>query len=137
MGNKKGGNAGLDLTPSLSGTQTLSLSGGGEWKSQGVSEGPAPGRARDMLPPPPPLSKSFYQRFLQGKQDTVAAVQELQKLRWSLERSRTSSPSSPFPCLSLLCSRYISLLVDRCLQESQIVSGASILNRKLGLPPPD
>ena len=32
--NNKGGNAGLDLTPSLSGTQTLSLSGGGEWKSQ-------------------------------------------------------------------------------------------------------
>ena len=27
-------NAGLDLTPSLSGTQTLSLSGGGEWQSQ-------------------------------------------------------------------------------------------------------
>ena len=106
-----------------------------------------------MLPPPPPLSKSFYQRFLQGKQDTVAAVQvslsvlgpsslkinlsflqELQKLRWSLERSRTSSPSSPFPCLSLLCSRYISLLVDRYLQ---IMSGDSLLNRNLGLPPPD
>ena len=34
--NKKGenGNGGLDLTPSLGGTQTLSLSGGGEWKSQ-------------------------------------------------------------------------------------------------------
>ena len=32
--NKEGGNGGLDLTPSLSGTQTLSLSGGGEWKSQ-------------------------------------------------------------------------------------------------------
>ena len=32
--NKKNGNGGLDLTPSLSGTQTLSLSGGGEWKSQ-------------------------------------------------------------------------------------------------------
>jgi len=116
------GKGGLDLTPSLSGTQTLSLSGpGGEWQSQGVSEGPAPGRARDMLPPPPPLSKNFYQRFLQGKQDTVAAVQELQKLRWSLERSRTSSQSSPFPCLSLLCSRLISLLVDR----------------NLGLPPAD
>ena len=109
-----------------------------------------------MLPPPPPLSKSFYQRFLQGKQDTVAAVQvslsvlgpsilkinqsflkELQKLRWSLERSRTSSPSSPFPCLSLLCSRYISLLVDRCLQERQIISGDSLFARNLGLPPPD
>merc|ERR1712203_667684 len=87
----------------------------------GVSEGAAPGRPRDMLPPPPPLSKTFYQRFLQGKQDTVAAVQELQKLRWSLEKSRTSSPSSPFPCLSLLCSRLISLLVDR----------------NLGLPPAD
>ena len=31
---EKKGNAGLDLTPSLSGTQTLSLSGGGEWQSQ-------------------------------------------------------------------------------------------------------
>ena len=31
---KKGEHVGLDLTPSLSGTQTLSLSGGGEWQSQ-------------------------------------------------------------------------------------------------------
>ena len=31
---EKKGNVGLDLTPSLSGTQTLSLSGGGEWQSQ-------------------------------------------------------------------------------------------------------
>ena len=64
----------------------------------------------------------------------MVLLQELQKLRWSLERSRTSSPSSPFPCLSLLCSRYISLLVDRYLQ---IMSGDSLLNRNLGLPPPD
>ena len=33
-----------------------------------------------MLPPPPPLSKNFYQRFLQGKQDTVAAVQVILNL---------------------------------------------------------
>ena len=33
-GEEKKENVGLDLTPSLSGTQTLSLSGGGEWQSQ-------------------------------------------------------------------------------------------------------
>merc|ERR1712083_87632 len=46
----------LDLTPSLSGTQTLS-STGGEWKSEGVSDNvPLPDEGGEELPPPPPPS---------------------------------------------------------------------------------
>merc|ERR1711902_295601 len=42
----------LDLTPSLSGTQTLSLTGGGEWKSEGVSDNvPLPDNGTEELPP--------------------------------------------------------------------------------------
>ena len=112
------GAGGLDLTPSLGATQTLSLSGpGGEWQSQGVSDSvPLPGGApSDSLPPPPPASRSFHQRFLVGQSSSEMAVKEIQKLKWCLDRSRSTSPSSPFPCLSLLCSRLVTLMEARDL----------------------
>ena len=102
----------LDLTPSLSGTQTLSLTGG-EWKSEGVSDNvPLPDEGGEELPPPPPPSRSFHQRFLAGHSSTTLAVKELQKLKWTLDKiSRPNSP--PFPDLSLACKRFLLILVER------------------------
>merc|ERR1719468_4667 len=73
---------GVDLTPSLSEAQTLSLTEDGEWRSEGVSESvplPAPGTgsAQDQsLPPPPPPSRSFHHRFLEGRSSSADAVRE-------------------------------------------------------------
>lgn len=105
----------LDLTPSLSGTQTLSLTGGGEWKSEGVSDNvPLPDNGTEELPPPPPPSRSFHQRFLAGQSCTTLAVKELQKLKWTLDK--ISSPNSPpFPDLSLACKRFLLILVEKGL----------------------
>merc|ERR1712126_338403 len=106
----------LDLTPNLGGTQTLSLSGGpdGHWKSEGVGDTvPLPGGGdQGDLPPPPPPSRSFRQRFLADQPNTEMAVKELQKLKWTLNRRRVTNTNSPFPCLSLACSRLISLMVS-------------------------
>jgi len=102
----------LDLTPSLSGTQTLSLTGG-EWKSEGVSDNvPLPDEGGEELPPPPPPSRSFHQRFLAGHSSTTLAVKELQKLKWTL--NKISCPNGPpFPDLSLACKRFLLILVER------------------------
>ena len=79
------GEEGLDLTPSLSGAQTLSLSSSGDWVSQGVSDSvPLPSQPSDhTLPPPPPPCRNFHHRFLEGRSSSSDAVKELQKLRWT------------------------------------------------------
>ena len=122
----------LDLTPSLSGAQTLSLTGG-EWKSEGVSDNvPLPDTGGEDLPPPPPPSRSFYQRFLSGQPDTTLAVKELQKLRWTLDR--TTSPSSPpFPDLSLACKRFVQITVVRGMGSKEDPLGEEDRASKLGL----
>jgi hypothetical protein len=106
---------GLDLTPSLSGPQSLSLTGpDGEWRREGVAgAAPLPGPpGTALLPPPARPSRAFQERFLAGRASTEQAVKELQKLRWTLDRS-CPGLEPPFPCLSLLCSRLLTLAAAR------------------------
>jgi len=112
-------NSKVDLTPSLSGMQTLSLSSEGEWTSSGVSDAlPMPQSSslrdnEDSLPPPPPPCRPFHDRFLAGRSSTVEAVKELQKLKWTKDRTTAAVASSPFPDLSESCKDLVMVLVDR------------------------
>ena len=73
----------VDLTPSLRGTQTLSLSEDGKWKSEGVSDSVPLSGTEDNLPPPPPPTRSFHDRFLKGRSSNTDALKEIQKLKWT------------------------------------------------------
>ena len=72
----------VDLTPSLRGTQTLSLTENGDWKSDGVSDS-VPLQGGEEMPPPPPPSRNFYDRFLLGRSSNSDALKEIQKLKWT------------------------------------------------------
>ena len=73
----------VDLTPSLRGTQTLSLTEDGKWKSEGVSDSVPLSGTEDNPPPPPPPSRSFHDRFLSGRSSNTDALKEIQKLKWT------------------------------------------------------
>lgn len=73
----------VDLTPSLRGTQTLSLTDNGEWRSEGVSDSVPLHGGEENPPPPPPPSRNFHDRFLLGKSSNSAAIKEIQKLKWT------------------------------------------------------
>ena len=73
----------VDLTPSLRGTQTLSLTEDGTWKSEGVSDSVPLSGTEDNPPPPPPPSRSFHDRFLSGRSSNTDALKEIQKLKWT------------------------------------------------------
>jgi hypothetical protein len=104
----------LDFTPSLSGTQTLSLDAGGEWRSAGLtSEIPLPLQGMRELPPPPKPTASFYERFLRGKRDSLEAQKEVEKLRWIV--GRQAPPAAPFPDLTVSLKQLLQLMVDKGL----------------------
>ena len=73
----------VDLTPSLRGAQTLSLTEDGKWKSEGVSDSVPLAGTEDNMPPPPPPSRSFHDRFLLGRSSNTDALKEIQKLKWT------------------------------------------------------
>ena len=107
-------NAGPDFTPSLSGTQTLSLDGSGAWRSEGLtSEIPLPLQGMRELPPPPKPTASFYQRFLRGKRDSVEAQKEVEKLRWVL--ARHEAPQAPFPDLTASLKKLVEVMAEKGL----------------------
>ena len=108
----------VDLTPSLTGLQTLSLSEDtGGWVSQGVSDSvPLPPSSQDKetsLPPPPPPCRSFHDRFLAGRSSAADAVKEIQKLRWTRDRTTAAVADSPFPDLSAACRDLVLVMVAR------------------------
>jgi hypothetical protein len=106
---------GLDFTPSLSGTQTLSLDSSGDWRSAGLtSEIPLPLQGMRELPPPPKPTASFYERFLRGKRDTVEAQKEMEKLRWIVSR-REAAAAAPFPDLTVCLKKLVEVMVARDL----------------------
>jgi len=104
----------VDFTPSLTGTQTISLAGDGNWKSEGLtSEIPLPPGGLENLPPPPKQTTSFYIRFLRGKPDTVGATKEIQKLKWIL--SKQSALVVVYPDLTECCRKLLALLLEHNL----------------------
>merc|ERR1712155_484065 len=108
----------VDLTPSLTWLQTLSLSEHtGGWVSQGVSDSvPLPPSGQDKetsLPPPPPPCRSFHDRFLAGRSSDADAVKEIQKLRWTRDRTTAAVADSPFPDLSAACRDLVLVMVAR------------------------
>jgi hypothetical protein len=105
---------GLDFTPSLSGTQTLSLDEDGTWRSAGLtSEIPLPLQGMRDLPPPPKPTASFYERFLRGKRDSVDARKEVEKLRWILGRRDVTT--APFPDLTVSLQKLVEVMVAKGL----------------------
>lgn len=104
--------AGVDFTPSLTGTQTVSLGGDGNWKSDGLTPDiPLPPQGLENLPPPPKQTTSFYTRFLRGRADTVEAVKEIQKLRWTV--SRQNALCVPYPDLTLCCKNLLNVVLEK------------------------
>lgn len=57
--------------------------------------------------------RPFHDRFLAGRSSTVEAVKELQKLKWTKDRTTAAVASSPFPDLSESCKDLVMVLVDR------------------------
>merc|ERR1719221_926267 len=111
---------GVDLTPSLSGAQTLSLAEDGEWRSEGVSEAvplPAPGSGDQSLPPPPPPCRSFHHRFLEGRSSSADALKEIQKLKWTRDRTTSAVTDAPFPDLSEACHDLVEVMAARGLGQ--------------------
>ena len=104
----------IDLTPSLTGAQTVSLGGDGNWKSQGVSaEIALPPQGLENLPPPPKPTSSFYVRFLRGRPDSIKATEELQKLKWIL--SKQSALLVPYPDLTQCCRDLLLIILEKNL----------------------
>lgn len=115
-------NGDVDLTPSLKGTQTLSLGDDGKWISSGDdyarNQMPVPPGGLQNLPPPPKPTASFYTRFLEGRNDSIEAEKEVQKLRWILSRHCVTVP---YPDLTLSCKTLLNF----------------VLKHNLGVIPPD
>eukprot|EP00088_Acartia_fossae_P063557 TRINITY_DN775_c0_g1_i4.p1 TRINITY_DN775_c0_g1~~TRINITY_DN775_c0_g1_i4.p1 ORF type:complete len:356 (-),score=91.20 TRINITY_DN775_c0_g1_i4:131-1144(-) len=105
----------LDLTPSLLGTQTVSIGSDGNWATNdGAAAGQMPPAAAGIenLPPPPKQTPSFYMRFLEGKTDTVEAEKELQKLRWVLSKHPVDVP---YPDLTSCCQTLLGVVLQHQL----------------------
>merc|ERR1712183_5141 len=105
----------VDLTPSLRGTQTLSLTEDGKWKSEGVSDSVPLSGTEDNPPPPPPPSRSFHDRFLSGRSSNTDALEEIQKLKWTRDRTTAAIKDIPFPDLTEVCKKLLLLMVEKNL----------------------
>lgn len=105
-----------DLTPSLTGTQTLSLTDDGNWISAGgdyaKNQMPVPPGGLQNLPPPPKPTASFYTRFLEGQENSLEAEKELQKLRWILSRHVVTVP---YPDLTKCCQVLLKIVLENNL----------------------
>ena len=120
-------NGDVDLTPSLRGTQTLSLGDGGKWVSSGDSydknQMPVPPGGLENLPPPPKPIASFYTRFLEGHEDSLEAEKELQKLRWILSKHCITVP---YPDLTRSCKTLLNIVLKHklgCIPAEQEEEG--------------
>jgi len=108
----------VDLTPSLRGTQTLSLTDNGEWRSEGVSDSVPLHGGEENPPPPPPPSRNFHDRFLLGKSSNSAAIKEIQKLKWTKDHGPGSQMADiPFPDLTEACKMLLLLMVEKDIGE--------------------
>jgi len=116
----------LDLTPSLTGPQTVNLGEAAttaaavtEENSGGGCGGhvPLPPGIENLPAPAPQPSLSFYHRFLKGRKDSKEAMKELQKLKWML--SKQDALLLPYPDLSLCCKDLLQVLLEKGLGQSQ------------------